>query len=205
MKPLENPEFEFNELEHIYTLRGRRIPSVSEILKSLNLRRDYKYATDEHLWRGTQIHKALEFHQKGTLNETILDPHISPRVEAWRRFEQETGFIPWGWERPLLDDIWGIAGKPDVWGAAHNEIWVVDYKSGCVDPSEGIKLAAYETLLVVNKLIPNNACVRKMAVQLKPNRDYNLKTFDNEESISMWYQARSLHNWKIQNLGGNYV
>lgn len=199
---IENkPRLEFNKQEHIYKVGDSILPSVSDVLKSLNLRYDPVFSTDEDLWRGQQVHRAIELYHSGKLNEDSLDDRIWPYVAAWRLFLIETGFIPSGWEVPLHDPFWGFAGCPDVWGMVKTpeskKYWLIDIKSGSIPVNEDIKLAAYETLLKANGLISCDVNMELMVVQLNKNGLYHMVKYGTDCRV-YWIQARSLHKRSIK-------
>lgn len=203
-------EFEFNKTWHIYKWRRRNIPSVSDILKALNLSGNYAFVTDEDIWRGQQVHKALELHHTGSLNEDVLDVRIRPYVDAWRVFAEETGVIPLGWEKPLLDKFWGFAGCPDTWGIVNGEITVIDYKTGKAHWSEGLKLAAYASLLCSNRsecCIPDSydaLKIKRIAIELTATGRYNVKPFGDDD-MAAWRHALILYVHKKNKERGSHV
>lgn len=81
-------ETTFDPAKHEYTIEGRVVPGVTEILGDTGLREpffDAEWAAD----KGTKIHLACHFHNKGTLFWESVDPLIYPYVEAYLRFKRE--------------------------------------------------------------------------------------------------------------------
>lgn len=191
----------FDEESHTYTVGGREKESVTDILKEFGFQPRIRYCTDEGMWRGQQIHKALEFYHKGTLNVNSLDPLIRPYLDAWRLFEAETGFQAWGWETALWDPTSDRCGRPDVYGQCSDEIWVLDYKSGGVDPVTGLQLAAYQSMLCNLGLIPiGKKPIKRFAIQLKPTGRYNIRPFNDEDDLVVWHFVNNSFNYR-----GRYV
>ena len=78
--------------DHIYFHDGIVIPSVTRILSEMNLA--FHYADQWYLDFGTAVHKAIEFFEKGTLDESTLDQRVIPRLDAYQKFKEKHGFKP---------------------------------------------------------------------------------------------------------------
>ena len=200
--PLLDSGLEFNEAEHTYHVSGQRRDSVTDLLKQFGMMPGIRYATDEHLWRGQQIHEAMRLYHNGTLAMASLDPAIGPYLRSWDRFVLETGWRTLGFEIPMVHPLLGFCGRPDVWGIVRDEFWVVDYKSGGLTPSVRLQLAGYGSLLLVNGHVPVNMrhCIRRVGIQLKPEEDYNLKPCDDPTDIAVWSMMVSVNNWRKENV-----
>ena len=81
---------EFDQENHIYKMDGRKIPSVTDALSLVDDRRKDPY----YLLRGKYVHKATELWDRKELDENTIDSSILGRVEAWKLFRKESGFIP---------------------------------------------------------------------------------------------------------------
>jgi hypothetical protein len=106
---------EFQEEGHIYTYNGQRLPSVTGILKAENFI-DTTWYDDWSRDRGSYVHDATYFDDLNDLDEDTVDLEIIPRVEAWRKFKLESGFVIEQCEIPMMSKDYLFAGKPDRTG-----------------------------------------------------------------------------------------
>jgi len=75
--------YTFDEEKHLFTYQDKPVPSTTRILKELNLYPDYSFVDPYYLTRGSYIHKGTEYFDRGTLDESTLDPEIAPYVEQY--------------------------------------------------------------------------------------------------------------------------
>ncbi len=143
--------FRYSAEDHSYWLGERRLPSVTEVLKVLP--NGYEHVSPEVLERkrvlGTAVHLACELDDRGTLDESTLDPAIQPYLSAWRRFRADTGFRCTVIEKSGYSRQYGYAGTLDRLGEIASAVSVVDLK--CVaelKPETGLQLAAYSQLVL---------------------------------------------------------
>jgi hypothetical protein len=112
-------------------MRGR-LPSVTEILSATGLAADFSFVKPDVLeWaraRGTALHRAIEYHAKGTLDVDSLHPEIVGAFKAYLRFRLDTGYEAFASELELVHDQWGFMGHPDTVGELNGGLAVIDYK-----------------------------------------------------------------------------
>jgi hypothetical protein len=124
-------------------------PSVTTIIKAAGLMPDYSrmdtYARD----RGAAVHKAIELHHRGTLDETTVDRSVRPYLDAFKQWQVFTkaepvdnGTAPLV-EYEIRDELLGYIGHIDLVCTIAGCAWVIDYKAGDVDPWHAIQTAAY--------------------------------------------------------------
>lgn len=135
----------FDAATHAYTLDGRRLPSVSQIIAPLV---DFSWVSDEVLAAAAQfgrhVHEACALHARDDLDWSALDPELVPYVKAWERFLDESGAVVIASEQPVAHDALGYAGTPDLVIELRNLIYVPDIKAtASVPPTVGIQTAAY--------------------------------------------------------------
>lgn len=75
------PDFSFDPDKHIYTLDGKVIPSVTQVLP-YNYGNNAEYARQ----RGIYVHTMIELFNKQDLDEDNLDPELQPFLDAYKRF-----------------------------------------------------------------------------------------------------------------------
>ena len=141
------PKLTFNPESHIYLLNGKAVPSVTQIIKPLY---NYDAVPLALLQRkgefGTAVHKAVELHLYGSLDEESLTPELQGCVDAFKgwcadyskEFDIDSALI----ERKLLHEKLLYAGTADLVfdGQSVIDIKTRDYYPA-VDP---LQLVAYE-------------------------------------------------------------
>ena len=87
----------FDAEAHVYTLDGARVPGVTEILSDLSAR-EYRFVDravmERTAWFGQAVHKVIELDTAGLLDESELDPALTPYLDKWRQFLAQSGFTP---------------------------------------------------------------------------------------------------------------
>ena len=192
---------EFEPINHVYTLDGIQIPSVSEILRFASKElyantsvQAMEIAAD----RGTRVHAATEaLDRNGTAD---VDPDIEPYVRAYAKFLRDNK-VDWLYtEAPIYGVTRDYAGTIDRFGFLNGETVLLDikttktitarhkklyaaqltaYSNGCVDK---------DTYILNNRMAPIK---RLVILQLKSNEGYELHMVEPEEDI--WYGCLALH------------
>jgi len=138
-------QFEFDPAAHRYTLDGRELPSVTQILRGLD---DFSNVPARVLERardrGTRVHSACNLDVLGILDENTVDDEVAPYLAQFRKFLRESGFQPTLTECRVYDDVLWYAGTLDLFGDLPGCIDVqIDIKSGAIPRSVGPQTAAY--------------------------------------------------------------
>ena len=134
---MKKPEISFNPDKHQYTLNGRHVPGVTNIIAgTLGI----SWAADDwYLERGQAVHAGMAFLSKGI--EINNDPRIDGQLEAGRKYLREI--------KPTIVDVelivysvrYQYAGTLDM---VHDDdgLWIVDYKAS-LDDNVFTQLALY--------------------------------------------------------------
>ena len=189
-----NPEvIEFNEQDHSYHSQGVRYPSVTNILAAEGFYGDAAaYFTEYSRDRGRFVHKIIQYHIEGVLDESTIDPVLRPYYDAWLSFERDTGFVSERCEMPIASDLYKVAGTPDHVGRLNECFAIVDVKTGVMNPVTGVQLAAYELLL-------NVSSAKRFGLQLKDSGKYSLKEYKDRTDRGIFLAALSIYQWKKNN------
>ena len=136
---------EFDAASHTYRIDGRVVPSVTQVLAPLE---DFSRVPRDVLEAarifGQHVHEACDLLNRGELDWLSLDPALTPYVEGWRRFIEESGAVVMASEFPVGHDQLGYAGTPDVLIQMRDRLWIPDIKSTAVVPSTvGYQTAGY--------------------------------------------------------------
>lgn len=151
MKPKNN--FSFDEVNHIYRLDGRIIPSVTGILQAEGIT-DYSYADESDREFGRAGHKMTELWDKGTLDIKTISAPLIPYLNGYKKFLKDfkVKFKTNEIEQPLMSNIYYFAGTPDRKPIlVNNKLTLIDIKiTTSMQLSTGIQLAAYQILYEEN-------------------------------------------------------
>lgn len=102
---------------------GRQIPGVTTILDLsgyIDLHRIHVETLARAAEEGTYIHEMFLMEMQGTLDEAAVPALYQPRLQAWKKFRHQTGFIPdpTRCEQPVISDLYRYGGTPDWVGTA---------------------------------------------------------------------------------------
>lgn len=141
----KGPVILFNQERHEYQVNGRRMPSVTEILKPLY--GDLRFVREDILEYkrelGVAVHKAVELHVKGGLIYSSLEGPVADYFEQYLNFEVETGFEPMASEVTVYSAL-GYCGTVDLVGRLNGKIIMPDLKcTAALSPAVALQTAAY--------------------------------------------------------------
>lgn len=138
-------ELQFDAESHVYTWRGARVPSVTQILRPIinfdGVPPDVLAAAAQF---GTHVHQACDLHNKGELDEAALDPALAPYLAQWKACIDECGLTIENSELRVVHPAGSYAGTIDVVGRINGKTFIADIKTGSAMPaSVGPQTAAY--------------------------------------------------------------
>ncbi len=160
---------EFDEPTHTYTFKGKRVPSVTQILGTLHnfdgVPEGILVAAQE---RGTAVHLACEFDDHGDLDESSVDDKIVGYLAAWRKFRTEMRPSWLQIEARCFHPALHYAGTVDRVCLIDGVEWVIDIKTSIASHAIwGLQTAAYAQAL-------NMANAKRGTVQLRNDGTYRL-------------------------------
>ena len=129
----------FDPIAHAYTLDGRPVPSVTQVLADVV---PGWRASDWCLQRGRAVHACAAMIARG--HEFTNDPQIDGQVAACRRFFAEIRPTVALVETPVASDLYRYAGTLDLlveW-PGNRGLVLVDFKS-TLTPAVPYQLAGY--------------------------------------------------------------
>jgi hypothetical protein len=185
---------QYTDQGHTYTIDGKQVPSVTQVLKTLE---SYDGYPESAALRGTYVHQAIEWYEAGTLDLEALDPALKPYLTAWIAFRQENplqiDIDDLQWET-IVGSIHGYAGRVDLM----NPEWIIDIKSGVPTKTHPHQLEAYN-----RAAIETQGGKRRQTANLYLSDDGKyriiIRNKKRDESTTTWNQflaALTVHNFK---------
>ncbi|MGH8677370.1 MAG: hypothetical protein ACREUQ_03335 [Burkholderiales bacterium] len=177
--------FRFDEAAHIYRIGDRVLPHVTEVLKEAGLVKVWNEDDQAARDRGASVHLACAYFDEGDLDWESVPSEHDGYIEAWRKFQQESGFLVQQIEKPVCDETYGWAGRLDRTGITRaGAKAVLEIKTGAIQPFTALQLVAYGEMLFGH-------AVERFAVQLKPDGAYTTQYYP----ISEWRaDLRTFHS-----------
>lgn len=154
----------FDAEKHVYTLDGRVLPSVTQIIKRVL---GEKYASADahfHMAKGTEAHGLYALLATGAdLSLYDYDQRLQPQVDAWRDWQrrEHPEFLAPEWKLASLK--LGYAGTVDLVCRIGKDVCIIDYKATATK-RDAIQLAAY--LRLVKECHPELRITRLMSLQI---------------------------------------
>lgn len=190
-------ELLFDPVEHAYTVAGKRLPSVTQILSPLV---DYSIVPRDVLERaqklGTAVHRMTELYDLDDLDMDCLADELVPYLTAWIKFRAESGFVPETIEKRLYHPALRFAGTPDRSGLINGRRAVLDIKKMLtLGPVIGLQLAAYSELFAKN----GTQIEDRYALGLRADGTYRLAPFTDKGDWPVFLSLLTLRNWKAKN------
>jgi len=186
----------FDESTHTYRWHGVVEPGVTSILSPLI---DYSMVKPEVLERGqklgTAVHRMTELYDLDDLDESSLSPVMVNYLEGWKRFKEDTGFVPATIEHRMYHPKHHYCGTSDRTGVIKKHKAVVDIKKMLtLGPVIGIQLAAYQA----THNLEGSGITHRYALGLRPDGTYRLEPFINPGDFAVFLSLLTIKNWKAQ-------
>lgn len=194
---------DFDPDTHTYTLGGRRLPSVTQVLDPLG---SYAGIPLDVLERkadiGDAVHLASEMYDRGELDIGSVPKEIAGYFAGWVKFREETGFIP----RSIEERVWSarhhFAGTLDRTGMFTKLDGIKPAGMALVDlkctyrllPAVGPQLAAYATAW--DERNKPRRINHRFAVRLTADGKYELKEHTDITDKSVFLSALTIFYWK---------
>lgn len=132
--------------------------SVTEVISASGLIAGTQYISDWYLNRGSAVHLATALYDKGTLDETTVDPAIAGALASWKRYREV--YTPTHIELSLSDPIYKLCGTMD-------RLPLADIKGPNKSAWQRAQLSGYWHLCRVNNL--GMYCDNPHTVHLDPS------------------------------------
>lgn len=186
----------FDEASHTYTWDGIKIPSVTTVLSPLV---DYSMVHPEVLERGRQlgsaVHRMTELYDLDDLDETSLQPVMLKYLDAWKKFREDTNFVPDTIEKRMYHPIHRYCGTSDRTGVIRGKKAVIDIKKMMsLGPVIGVQLAAYQAM----HNLEQEGITHRYALGLRPDGTYRLEPYTDPSDFAVFLSLLTIKNWKAK-------
>jgi len=198
-------DIQFNEEKHEYTLNGKKVPSVTQILEEGGLI-DFSGVPPEILESarqlGTNVHKTLELWDGDDLALEGLDPVLMKYLARWRDWKTLTGFSCLCVEKILVSEEDHYAGTADRIGVYGDDLCILDIKTSTLTKTKkgdydslskkkiktlGVQLAGYCNAYNEGKKA-KDIITKRVGVFLTED-SYEEIVFDDKEYEPIWYNC----------------
>lgn len=177
---------EYSDASHRYFADGVELPSVTQILDAAGLVSPF-CRDAEAAWRGSEVHRLCAIDDGEGLDMRTVPASLRGYIRAWRAYRQVSGFSPILIEQRVDDFLYNYSGRLDRVGYRNgtNFTTVLDIKtsqSGAVADYVRYQLVAYASAL-------GRETYERMAVSLKPDGTFNVKTFpvmEYHQDLAQW-------------------
>ena len=201
-------ELQYDPSTHTYRLRsGEVLSSVTGILKAEGIQQygPRNSAADFAMQVGTWVHQAVEWFEKGTLDEGTLSEGIALYLESYKQFRALTGFRPFLdlIEVPMWQPQWRFSGTPDLPGMIGNRFVVTDLKCGAKRTGDRIQVAAYGKLLQASVIgfdrIYPEGCIVYLDDSGEMPKIERVSAEEMNRNAEVFLSALTINRWKENN------
>jgi hypothetical protein len=182
----------FDPTTHVYRVNTIRFPSVTQIISDIGLSGDTSYFDDYCRERGHFVHRIIQYHLAGELDETTIDPSLMGYFAAWLRFEKEADFVSDECEKVMASPLHRFAGTIDHIGHLNGHYCIIDVKTGAVTPQTALQLSGYQILL-------GHEGAKRFCLQLTADGKYKLTEFKERGDRGIFLAALAIYYWKRNN------
>jgi hypothetical protein len=126
-------DLEFDEMDHIYSVKGVVVPSVTQIMRPLTTQTYFGINKDvlkQAAERGTSVHLAAELYSMMGYKE--VTPETEPYFNSWLTWFETVKPEVLALEYRTYDSVLWYAGTIDLIAKINGKIAIVDYKTTTV-------------------------------------------------------------------------
>jgi len=184
--------------DHRYLLDGKPLDGLTSTIKEAGLISNY--GSEWHMNKGTAVHLATEYFDRGTLDEDTLDPQIQGYLESWKRFRKDQDYTPKYIEYPIYHPELMVGMKIDRLPGP------TEIKSGTKEPHHILQVAMQYKTAVIWKLYDYSKDI-PMTVYLNPDggppkiEQYNFSQI--QEAFKVYASMLHFLRWRREKYGIN--
>jgi hypothetical protein len=205
--PSSSSVLTFEPTNHVYTVDGQIVPSVTQLLDEAGLTVDYTavpYRVREHArQRGLHVDLACDLYDEGDLDWSSVHPECVGFVESWIRFREDERYEPVASQVPLYHPELQYCGTLDSVGTLNGSWVVVERKATArMSPLYALQLAGYSQAPYAAptgggplRPVPWGTPAR-LGVQLKRDGSYAVVPFSDSEDLAAFLGVVALSRWR---------
>jgi len=177
--------------KHEYRWNGTVVPSVTTVLSPLvDLSRIPRNVLEDARARGTAIHRMIELHAKGDLDEDNLPQWLQHPFAQWLKFLDQTGFEIDQSEQRVYHAQYGYAGTFDLTGKLRGK-----RRRALIDIKRSLlagRVIGFQTAAYANAIDPGSAFDR-YALRLHDDKPYQLEPYQASDDFHSFLTALAFH------------
>lgn len=192
-------QIDFDPEAHAYTLDGRSVPSVTQVLDVLN---DFARIPPDVLEtariRGTYVDEACSLLDAGNLDWSTVDPDHVGYVEGYRNWLEDTDAVIIASQLKVAAPDLRYAGTLDMLAHIKDGLCLIDRKATFEPPpSVGPQTAAY---LHAVGITTTHRIRRRYCLHLHPKypRGYRMTALTDKTDWTTFVSALNLHHWRMK-------
>lgn len=191
-------EVKLNTAETAYIVNGREYPRVTARFAKYFNSKNFK---QEHLDRGTAVHKLAEWTLRGLEYPKALHPELHGYKKAMELFLSENVFV---WEAAELfvwSRLYQVAGTLDCLGAIRGKPVILDLKSGKASKppaTTNLQTAIYRQCYEENTKDKGR---KRYGLQVRPDGTYGLINYDKtsvafQHDLNIYVSMLNVKRWE---------
>jgi hypothetical protein len=189
------PQCEFDPAAHVYTINGRRVPSVTQVLGAAGMTNG-AYWTPESRDRGTYVARATEILDRDPddFDWDAVDDDKVGYVCAWEKFKCESGCEIVASEAQVYSEAYQFAGTLDRIIKDCGPV-LIDIKTGTFAEWHRLQTAGY-------RLCRDERPLGRAAVYLNSDGSYRCVEHLDRRDEDVFKAALAVANWRAQHIPG---
>jgi hypothetical protein len=141
----------FDEKLHSYELNGKKLVSVTTVIKDV-LKGESNYIGNQYAMDfGTCVHKTLELYDKKILAE--YDSRMEPFIRAWEKFKNDYRITWMECEIKVASERLMLAGTIDRIAGMEDKLAIIEIKTGNEYKEHALQTSFYSILLEEDRFI----------------------------------------------------
>ena len=148
--------------------------------------------------RGTAVHAALEYLNRGCLDTDSLHPLIAPYVASYSAWQAILLPVTVGTEQTYVSERHKYGGRSDwlcrlAW--KYKGLWIVDIKSGMENPADRLQTAAYWALYQENEK-PKGTVLRAALYVHRDGSPAKFVPHTDPSDLAVFLSYRTIYGWE---------
>jgi hypothetical protein len=148
--------------------------------------------------RGTAVHAALEYANRGCLDTGSLHPLIAPYVASYSAWQAILQPVTEATERMQVSERHKYGGRWD-WlcrlAGKYKGLWIVDIKSGMENPADRLQTAAYWALYQENEK-PKGTVLRAALYVHRDGSPARFVPHTDPTDLAVFLSYRTIYGWE---------